>query len=226
MGVADALFVFRARSAVVFVGGNDGDLAVLEAFSTSLSAGRPGIPFVFTVDGARGSVAVPFVNLGWALLAAMLGVNESLAGAFLDTSVATDGAFLPGAPGANDTVDWAAVELAMFGVDFSAATFAAVSNIGDDRFGSGVKSGAATGVSARVVEGPLGEEAIDGASLQVADALFRVRTGIAVVGSLVGDSVRATLNTTTAGLGATRPCIPFVCAVKSQENHGRKSREN
>jgi hypothetical protein len=138
--VARASFGLGARVTIVLVGSDNNVVTRLIASGTCLAATSPRIPFEFTVDFARTSVAVTFFLESRAARATANGTPGDHTGARLNATVAWLRAFAPGSPAANSAGFWATESVAVDSV-CKGTTFVTTVAGGNNR-GLGVRLGA------------------------------------------------------------------------------------
>jgi hypothetical protein len=119
---------------VTLVLGTDVNVGVagLKAETAGLGAGSPGVPPVFTVDGARVGVAVLRGRLGVASFAAVTDVGDDGADTRVDAAAAKFGASGEAGPAGEDAIDGAGLGAAGLVVDVVRALDTSVKNVDND----------------------------------------------------------------------------------------------
>jgi hypothetical protein len=138
----------------------------LDATATGLGAGLPGVPGVFTVDGARVSVAVLRGRDGGAHLAAVSDVGDNGASTLFYAAAAKFGASGESSPAGEHAVDGAGLGVAHTVLSVHGTLDTSERNVGDD--GTNTRLGASR--ASHCASGPFGEIA----HLAVAGALKSV----------------------------------------------------
>lgn len=221
MGVAYAFFGLRANTTVILVRSDDDEVALLNAKSfrrrwvrAGFCASSPCIPFPYTVDWARASVAVSCIFKSRTNDSAAFGGCRHHALAGLNTTVAFLTAFVPRVPGGNLAVYRAAECVATRDVAKSQALFATIAMGADDRFGTSLATTRAS-LRAPTPAGPIRRYAVNGARLKVAHTGFLVGACITTMFGSNIDVVGTSLYPFTTCLRARGPVVPGVLTVDS-----------